>query len=86
MGPEGAGRLCGKPGTIEEASAAIGQKKRRRLLRSARSNGTGGSRATMRQAGYNRRGERCHRAEEAKAFIAQRKEQWDRREQSDYAA
>ncbi len=45
-----------------------------------------GSSATMQQAGYDKRGERCPKAEEAKAFIAQRKEQCDRREQCDYAA
>ena len=32
----------------------------------------------MQQAGYNKRAERCPKAEEAKAFIAQRKEQCDR--------
>ena len=51
-------RLCSKPGTIKEASAAQRQRKRRRLLRSARSNATGGSSATMQQAGYKRRAER----------------------------
>ena len=86
MRPEGAVRLCSKPGTIKEPSAAQRQRKRRRLLRSARSNATGGSRATMQQAGYNRRAERCPKAEEARRLLRSARSNATGREQSDYTA
>ena len=55
---KGAVRLCSKPGTIREPSAAQRQRKRGVYCVAQGAMRPEGSRATMQQAGYNKRGER----------------------------
>ncbi len=86
MRPEGAERLCSKPGTIEEPSAAQRQRKRGVYCAAQGAMRPVGSRATMQQAGYNRRGERCPKAEEARRLLRSARSNATGREQSDYAA